>query len=155
MENAYYYYELRSTMPGWAEENFMTVYRWAQIVQRMNELYEDDYWPEALALYLEAYALRPHRVEPLIKIAEYYRSIDSNRLSFFFGQQALKVEYPSDDVLFVDKYLYDFVRYDMLSQAAWWIGEYDEGQQALEQILELYPDKAYLHRNMEFYLKRE
>lgn len=110
--------------------------------------------PLAIRHYLEAFALRPQRAEPLIKIADYYLKRDEMALAFLFAEHAVKIPYPVKDRLFVEKYMYDFVRYDILGRCAWYVGHYEIGEWAVRQALEVKPESAYLKRNLKSYTGR-
>jgi len=111
--------------------------------------------PLAIRHYLAAFALRPQRAEPLIKIADYYLKRDEMALAFMFADRAAKIPYPVKDRLFVEKYMYDFVRYDILGRCAWYVGEYELGEWAVRQALKIKPDSAYLKRNLKSYTDRK
>lgn len=153
-KNAYKFYKFRSKLVGWPEEDFMTLYRLAQVAENLKTEDGGDNWPEALYYYLEAYSFRPNRVEPLIKIARHYLH-NRNPLCYLFAKKACDTPYPANDILFIDKYLYDYERYDLLAQCSWYIGEYEDGEKAVRKTLEVYPDNPQLKRNLEFYLDRK
>ena len=72
VENAFRFYQYRSELQGWDEENFITFIRLGSLatqIQHENKLLA---WATAMDYYLKAHALRPLRIEPLIEIADYY-----------------------------------------------------------------------------------
>lgn len=154
-ENAYLHYEKRAQIRGWDEENFATVYRMGRVAQMLASNVRNLQAPLAVAHYLTAYSLRPHRAEPLIRIAQYYLNTQDMYLAFLFASRAAKIPYPSNDILFVEKYMYDFVRYDILGRCAWYVGEYDLGEWAVLQALKVHPEAGYLQRNLKFYTDRK
>lgn len=153
-ENAYTFYEKRAAIHGWDEENFMTLFRLGTVAERLAECDDANLCSLALRRYLEAFALRPQRAESLIKIAQYYLKRDEMELAFLFAERAAKIPYPSQDRLFVEKYMYDFVRYDILGRCAWYVGEYEIGEWAVRQALKVQPESAYLKRNLKSYTDR-
>jgi len=94
----------------------------------------------------------PHRAEPLIRIANYYLYNKQYALAYLFAHRAVSLPYPISDTLFVEKYAYDFTRYDILGQAALYVGEYEEGKNAVLQALQVHPDAPHLHHNLSVYL---
>ena len=144
-KQAQQFYELRTTMPGWDEENFMARYRLAQAYEAMGT------WDKALNSYLTAYSLRPHRAEPLVRLAQHYWDAGDKPLCYLFAQQAATIPYPVQDVLFVEKELYDYTRYDLLGMSAWYVGAYDIGKNAVLQALKAHPEAAHLQTNLSWY----
>jgi tetratricopeptide (TPR) repeat protein len=145
LEKAQHWYEKRITMPGWDKENFMAWYRLAQVYEALDKK------DEAVCSYLKAYSLRPHRAEPLIRLAQHYWKTGDNALCFLFASRALAIPYPEQDVLFVDKDLYDYTRYDLVGRSAWYVGEYAIGQTALLCALKVKPNEEYLKKNLGYY----
>ena len=47
-----------------------------------------------------------------------------------------------------------FSRYTLMGVAAWYVGSYDLGTQALYKALEIQPDNPVLHTDLQFYLNR-
>lgn len=148
-ENAKIWYEKRCSMQGWPEEDFISHYRLAQTYESLNN------WQNALEEYLIAYALRPHRAEPLVHLAQHYWETDQKPVSFLFAQRACELSYPENDILFVEKELYDFTRYELLGRVAWYVNQYEMGEQAMKKALAVNPHLEHLHKNLEFYLKRK
>ncbi len=154
-ENAYTFYKKRSEIRGWDEEDFITRLHLGNVAEQLASKEDTSICPLAIRHYLEAYALRPHRAEPLVKIARYYLSRNQMHLAFLFATRAVKIPYPVNDLSFVEKYWYDFVRYDILGRCAWYVGEYELGEWAVRQALEVHPEALYLKRNLKFYTDRK
>ena len=153
-ETAYEYYEKRAEICGWDEENFITRMRLGDIAQQIAQKDGESISLVAIGHYLKAFSMRPHRAEPLIKIAQYYLDKGEMHLAFLFASRAVHIPYPAQDILFIEKYMYDFVRYDILGISAWYVGEYDLGEWAARQALQVKPDAEYLQRNLQFYTDR-
>ena len=151
-QNAYYYYDLRCNQPGWEEDNFLAAYRRAVAAENLYKQGTTLTWPHVHELYLQAYAMRPTRIEPLIKIAHHYLDQNSMALSFLYAKYALDIPYPASDTSFVEKSMYDFERYTLMGVAAWYVGSYDLGKWAIKKALEVQPDNQLLHNNLQFYL---
>lgn len=155
MENAYTYYQKRQQTEGWDEENFVTLYRLGRVAHAL-ELQKSQ-MPHASPVlhYLDAFSYRPGRGEALIKIAEYYLSKGDMHLAFLFALRSVQLPYPSKDILFVEKYMYDYTRYDVLGICAWYIGEYELGEWAVRQALKIKPDAPHLLGNLKLYMERK
>ena len=154
-ETAYEYYKKRAEIQGWDEENFVTRVRLGDIAQWLAPKDGIAPCPLAIGHYLEAFSMRPHRAEPLIKIAQYYLDKGDMHLAFLFAARAVQIPYPAQDILFIEKHMYDFVRYDILGICAWYVGEYDLGEWAVLRALEAKPDVVYVQRNLQFYIDRK
>jgi glycosyltransferase involved in cell wall biosynthesis len=153
-ENAYFYYQKRADIKGWDEEDFATRYRLGRVAPMLSSQEHKSLVPLALEHYFKAFSMRPHRIEPLVQLAHYYISIDEMDIAFLFASRAVKLPYPKDDILFVEKYMYDFVRYDLLGICAWYVGEYALGAWAVKQALQVKPEADHLQANLKFYMER-
>ena len=155
--SAYDFYKQRVEMIGWDEEDFIVHYRLAETIKKLvYKTRSNNYqWSEALDYYLKAYEMRPHRIEPLVAIADYYVQLGKMDLAFLFAKRAAEMPYPERDILFVEKYLYSYYRYEVLTRCAWYIGEFEIGEWAARKAYEAYPDYKYSQINMECYLSRK
>lgn len=95
-------YEKHRLLQTWDEERWVSLYYIGQCYEELK------IWPKALETYLQAYQERPKRVEPLHRIARYYRLNDKPCLGFPFALAACQVPIPTDESLFLDKSIYDF-----------------------------------------------
>ena len=103
---------------------------------------------------MQAYQMRPHRIEPLVEIADYYVYINQMDLAFLFARRACEVEYPVNDVLFIENYLYEYYRYELLARCCWYINEFEIGEWAARKAYEARPDYKYAKINMDCYASR-
>lgn len=148
-ENAAYWYTIRSEQPGWDQENYMAYYKLADAYEHLEN------WPKALWNYLKAYSLRPQRAEPLVRLAQHYLAVRDFTTAFLFAHQAVRIPVFETENLFFDKIMYDFVRYDLLGIASWYVGEFEVGEQAVRKAMEYWPDAAHLKFNLGLYLDRK
>jgi len=157
-QEAYHFYKIRVDMVGWDEEDFIVKFRLAETIKKLllySESSNEYQWSEAMDYYMQAYQMRPHRAEPLIGIADYYVAINQMASAFLFARHAAEMEYPINDVLFVEKYLYNYYRYELLARCAWYINEFVIGAAAARKAYEAYPDYKYARINMECYQRLE
>lgn len=144
-ENAIIWYEKRAAMDGWDEEKYLALFILAQAYQSAGNT------DKMINFYLKAFAFRPCRAEPLIRLAEYYYEIGAYRLSYLFAKASLNIPYPHQEILAIEKWLYDFVRYDIVSSTAYMFDDYALGLQATQQALIECPDSAELQNNLAQY----
>ena len=157
IEQAYDWYTKRSQMGGWYEEIYESLYRRARIAQRVGRPLKD-----VLDLYLQAYKVSPHRVEPLYAIAKMYKD-EADRakdyrlfpLAYIFALRASTLQLPKQDRLFVRSSEYVYKRWDLLAILAWHAKEYDVGEAAARKVHEQYPHDGRLKQNLQFYLDRK
>jgi glycosyltransferase involved in cell wall biosynthesis len=145
LPNAIKWFKHRTTMSGYDEENFLTFFSLGHMYH-LSKKYE-----KMIYNYLKAFCLRPHRAEPLIRLAEYYYEIESYHLCYLFARHACTILYPKEDVSLVEKSAYDFTRYALLSATAYITGDYVSGKAATIKALLTHPDEKYLQKNLEFY----
>ncbi|HEV2600751.1 MAG TPA: glycosyltransferase family 2 protein [Candidatus Babeliales bacterium] len=155
-ENAYTFYKKRAAIQGWDQENFIIQLRMGNVARQL-ALQEspDALCPLAVQHYLKAYSMRPQRAESLVALAQYYLGKHEMYLAFLFASRAVQVPYPVNDVLFIEKYQYDFVRYDILGICAWYVGEYEIGEWAVRKALEVQPAAWHLNFNLKLYVERK
>lgn len=149
LEQSRIFYEKRcAVLHAPLEENFIAHYRLAKIHQ------EQDHWDLALQYYLKAFSLRPTRIEPLVALADYYLKHGQFELSYLFARRAYDRPYPEDDYLFIEKEAYNYTRYDILGQAAWYTKDYEIGEAAVRKALKVKPEMVHLYHNLAYYLHR-
>ncbi len=140
------------------EFTYLAYYNLAEITEFVNysacNKSEQD-WYEALHYYLKAYSLRPHRAEPLIKIANHYLNTQDMALSYIFARRAAKLSFPSNDTLFIEKGLYDFERHRILGICAWHVGDYKTGEKAIRKALAARPGDTALEYDLSCYERRK
>ncbi|MEM7392018.1 MAG: glycosyltransferase, partial [Verrucomicrobiota bacterium] len=117
LDRAIEIYQRRFELGGWPEEAWYALYQVAELRHKRG-----DDWPVVLDAYLKAYAFRPHRAEPLYKIMQHYLYKD-HHLAHLFGRQAQGIPFPTQDLLFVEKSIYDFALALDLAVAAHWAGD--------------------------------
>ena len=162
LPNAYKYYKKRTKLNGWDEENYMAYYRLAQVTEELSKINNkqenikfNKKWQEALKYFLKAHTKLPRRAEPLVKIAEHYLYQNNFPLAYLFAKRAIEIPYPANDVLFIDKDLYVYKRYELLSRCAWYIGEFEVGEEAAIKAIKAKPDLPHLQFNLKFYEERK
>ncbi len=148
--NAILWYNKRyENTQGWSEERLLSCMSIAKIydVALQN-------WPLALDYYLKSYQLNPLRAEPLVAIAQHYLKTKDYHTCFLFARQAATIPYPTDAVS-VEPNVYFDTRYDVLSAAAYSIGEYEIGENALKIALKHNPNDAHLLKNLKAFQDRK
>lgn len=174
-EKAYNYYKIRSEMVGETEENFMTLYRLAKVIEKLSLKNSNYKWFEAEETYLNAYKMRPSRAEPVIKIAQHYfygaNKNSSNfknymQKAFYFASEAMKISEPKGDKLFdirdnllsdnsryfIGKYFYDIERYYIAGMSAYHIGKCKEGEKIIRFLFSNWPYQPRLRSIFNLYI---
>lgn len=128
LEDAYYYYNLRTTLEGFWEERFHAFLKCGELTQKLQRP-----WHESMKWYINAFEYTP-RVEPLIEIINYYK--DKNwLLCYTFASLACNLSYPEHCILFVDKHAYNYTRWHLLGIAGWYAGFYNEGKMGCQKAI--------------------
>ncbi len=149
-ESAYQIYLHRSKLDGFDEENFITFFRLAYIADILKSSNNNFTWELAMQHYLQAFKLRSHRIEPLVKIAMHYWP-NNIPTCYLFSKYAYDVPYPHNDMLFIEKEMYYYDRYEIMSRCAWYLQEYQLGEEATLKALAVHPEMEHLHRNLNLY----
>ena len=153
-ENAYKFYTIRSNQDAWEEDNFLAAYKRAYAAENLMKQNRFLSWETVHAMYLKAYAMRPTRIEPLMRIAWHYLDENNMPLAFLYARYALDIPYPAKDTNFVEKEMYHFQRYATVGIAAWYVQQYEIGEWALRKALEAQSDNQMLRDNLKFYVDR-
>lgn len=149
VEDAYYYYKLRLNFDGFFEEKFHCLLRLGDLSIEMKHP-----WHETMAWYMKAYEFIP-RVEPLIKIAHYYKSCENWKLSFMFASLACELEYPEDLILFVNKNMYTYDRWHLMGIVAFYNEKYEIGEKACLKALKANPKSEIDKKNLSYYIQKK
>lgn len=141
------YYEKRAKMGGWDEEVFWSLYQMAMLKQYLNT--NPNVFIEA---YYKAFAFRPSRAEPLYYLANYYRSIGKYYEGYCLAKYGLTLKMP-DEMLFVDKWVYDWGLQTEKLICSWYVGNYDEALAAALCILDVPHAPLQLRQDVEHQLQ--
>ena len=145
VEEAFYYYKLRTIMEGFYEEKYHAFFRTGEISATLGHP-----WSDTMGWYMKAFEMLP-RVEPMIKIAEYYKNIKNWRLAYTFIKLACGLDYPEELILFVDKLSYTYTRWHIMGIVAYYHGEYADGKKACLNALKENPESKTDTFNLKFY----
>ena len=141
--NAILYFKKRVQLIGFVEERFLALYRIAQLTEQLFFRNEAT-WQEAEDYYLQAFAYRPTRAEPLVHLANHYMHNNNMTLAFEYAQRACNIPYPSDS-LSINKELYEFNRWQILARSAEHLRLWDISITAAQTALQAHPDLPDLH----------
>ena len=153
-EKAFDAYINRVKAGGWEEEQWYSAYRMAII-----STIEKRHFAEQSQLYLQAYAMRPHRSEPLWQLARIHRQErDEPRIAYLYAKTASEISFPNDDILFVSSDVYNWQALDEYAACAFYNHDYVRGYQACESLMSNshIPDseKDRIAANMEVYKQK-
>lgn len=129
LEKAFTAYKVRSEMAGFVEEKYM-----AQLEAGRLATVLDKPESEVVSELLNAYQLRPRRAEPLYELAAYFRTREMYAKAHLFAKAGVDIQRPPDK-LFVRDDVYTWRLLDEVGVSAYWVGRYEEGRIACEEIL--------------------
>ena len=146
---AFYFYKIRTTLDGFQEEIFHSLLRCGELSQQLNHN-----WYESLQWYIKAFEHSP-RVEPLIKITEYYKNQKNWLLAFMFVNLACELTFPEHCILFVNKRSYDYTRWHLLGIIAFYVNKFKEGKIGCIKAIEQNVNKDLDTQNLNYYIQKE
>jgi glycosyltransferase involved in cell wall biosynthesis len=123
-------YRLRAGLGHWIQEVFVSLYRVAQEMERLEHPRGD-----VIAAYLRAADLLPTRLEALHGAARYCRLHQRYEQGYKIAARGLGIGAP-EDALFLEKWIYDVGLLDEYAINAYWAGHYRESLDASLKILE-------------------
>jgi tetratricopeptide (TPR) repeat protein len=150
--NAIKWYRKRIAMGGWFEEVYYSYYRIARCKLGMKRS-----WGEIQQAYEEAHKYLPSRMEPVFEIGKYYQENENYPEAYKWLIKASKIPFPSDQVLFLFKDIYEFRVWDALGIAAYYIGQYQDGINACIKALKssfCTSERERIKDNMRFSLEK-
>jgi tetratricopeptide (TPR) repeat protein len=112
-----------------------------------------------LEAFMKAYQLRPWRAEPLYHIARYYKNASQNEHwnAMIYFKQVSEMPFPHQDVLFIDKDIYNFHNDNDMCISAFYTNEKRLGYKSIQRLLRNVNVPDYIisqaHYNARFYLK--
>lgn len=95
-------YKIRIEKGGWYEEIFYSMYR-IGLCYMGKKKYE-----KAILKFLNAYQLNPGRAEPLYELIKHFRIKKHYSLANLFFKQAICIEHPQNDALFINSDIYNY-----------------------------------------------
>jgi tetratricopeptide (TPR) repeat protein len=123
-------YEKRIAMGGWDQEVFFSKY---QICLLQEQLQSES--QKIIKGYLDCFASRPTRAEPLCRLATLYRMQGDHLLGYLVASYGLSIPRP-EDTLFVECWVYEYGLLLEKSISAYWIGNYRESLELSHKLLE-------------------
>jgi len=114
---AIHWYARHRELSNWAEERWYAAFYTAMSYAGLNKLAETVDW------CLTAYAERPERAEPLYYLANYYRVRGEPRRGYVFALAAAGIEFPKEELLFINRSIYDYENLYELSICGFYAGE--------------------------------
>lgn len=160
-DEALYYSKLRLELIGFIEERFHSYLRCGTSCLALGHE-----WGDCMKWFLKAYE-EFQRVEPLVKIADYYRhkasalmkekkpALNLWRTAYMYLSEACKLSYPNHCILFVDKGMYDYYRWHLMGIVAFYINKFEEGKEACNKAIAEGTNKDVNIKNLQFYLDEE
>ena len=126
-EKAIAAYQKRVLLGGWLEEIFWSVYQIALLKEQQGATD----WMENYTL---AYQFRPNRGEPLYHLAKKFRLEGNYLMGYLVASYGSQISYPKD-ILFIEKWIYDYGLLLEKSISGYWLGKYEESLQISQKIL--------------------
>lgn len=123
------WYRRRVAAGGWAEEVWYSRYQIALLLRLTGAP-----WPTVQDEFLQAFASRPTRLEPLYELARYYRERRLYSLAWLFARNVHDTPYP-DDLLFVDRPVYTYKLPLEYAICCHWTGRYEEALAINNELL--------------------
>jgi glycosyltransferase involved in cell wall biosynthesis len=156
IDEALFYYKIRTTLDGFQEEKFHSLLRSGELSQKLGHD-----WYDSFVWYMKAYE-HSQRVEPLLFISIYYINIKNWILAYTFLKLACNLFYPKEAILFVNKNDYDYKRWHLMGIVAYYVGQYIDGKNACIIALEYCKvsgdpriNTDLDNKNLQFYLEKE
>lgn len=121
-EKAIQLYDIRVDLGGWEEECWYAMYQSALLSQ----------CPEKL---LHAFSRRSWRVEPLYRLGNMLRERQSYPAALMMLEQAAQIPHPRYDVLFIERWMYEWAVDFELAICLWWNGDTQRARAINEDLL--------------------
>ena len=143
--NALKYYKKHEKVVTWNEEHFYNNYRQGLCYQNLEDVYL------MTEKYIEAWNIRPQRVESLYELINYYRCKCEWSKCKLYYQIAKNIPFPKDDTLFVHKDIYDHKLLYEYTIFAYYIGDKSIYREMIKLMNIKYYNMYNLLNNYKFY----
>lgn len=130
-EEALKNYEKRATLGGWEQEAFWSYLKVGVLKERLKKSKE-----EVVDSYKRAFQFRPTRIEPLYYLSKYYQSCEDFKAAYEVTKVAKSIPL-SRDILFVEKWMYEWGAILEFSINAYWAGHYKESHDECLALLKI------------------
>jgi len=128
-EDAIEHYKKRIEMGGWYEEVFMAHLRIGELYMHLKQ------FEQGIHYWSLGYEKLPSRSETLFRIIHAYRNIGKNHLALLFLRTALTIDYPKDQVLFIEHHVYQYKLLEELSICGYYTKEKPYGFIACQYLI--------------------
>ena len=153
IDNAMEAYQKRAELGGWEEEVYYSLFRVA-----ICSVIKEDPWEKIQQHFIDSYAYRPIRAEPLHQLSKLYRNAGKFNHAYLFAQRAAQIPYPQHDILFISDDVYKWQALDELGATAFYSHDWVGGYHACKKILEdgHFPEgeKQRIQNNLQMYEKQ-
>ncbi len=151
-QNAFNFYFKRSLLAQIClkEDNALVFYRLGYLTENLSIIDKKFTWEMALEFYHEAYKICSERIEPMVAIAAHYLE-KFPKISFVYLKHIYNSDLPKNKMVFLEKNIYEYVRYDLMSACAWTVQEYTLGLEATEKALKVKPNHPVLVKRLNMY----
>ena len=112
------WYNKRINLGGWEEEIYCSKY-YIAICKQLNNC---DFEKEILIDYLNSFNYRNIRLEPLYQIMIHYESQNELYKAFSYGMLGYNIGFPKNDILFIEKDIYNLKFWYTLSSISYNLG---------------------------------
>ena len=145
-DEAIIYYKERYNIKGssFDEERYQSAYKIGMLLKQIKKPFE-----EYSGYFLSAISISPNRIEPLIRLVEYYTSIQSWEFAYFFIEKACNMSIPNV-LLFLDIECYNYYRWHLMGIIAYYVNKYKEGLFACNIAIKQRNNSIDKH-NLKFY----
>ena len=123
-------YRRRSTMEGWPEEVFYSLYQVGVLATRAGRR------DEAVAALFNAWSGRPERAEPLYELARMFRESEEYHAAHLVSERGIRLRIPGDS-LFVHRWMYEWGLLFEYSIASYWVGQPSAALAACDRLLQM------------------
>lgn len=123
-------YDRRIKMGGWFEEVYYSMKRIGDAKVKLN--YSNE---EIEDSYMRTFKSFNHRSEPLYYLAKHLRLKGEFDKAYKYGKMGISIPFPQKDVLFVDKFVYDYGMKDELAVSSYYVRNYLESFKLCDSLL--------------------
>jgi glycosyltransferase involved in cell wall biosynthesis len=133
-------FEKRAKMVGFHEEGFMALYyvaqmtMWKMLQAKESVPIDDEAVNRIVNLYMRAYEYRPTRLEAIYELCMHLNSLGKHAKSYALCKGFVDRPVPNE-ILFLDRSVYDWKMKDCAAEAAFHIGNKHEARLLWEQLL--------------------
>ena len=126
------WYQKKIEHTGWVEEIFYSYLNMGRCYLKLKD------YSKAAEAFMYAWDKHPIRAESLYELSKMYRELGKNNIAMLYADKGSRCPYPVNDSLFIDHNVYEYLFYEEISIAGFYVADgKQKGKAAVIKLLSM------------------